>query len=207
MTSVTQELDSMLTTLPKLNTSCKEFSSKAQEITNRRLKNKNTLHHHPELLELLEIPQLMDTCVRNQFYEEALELEAYTQKLKRLHPDVSVIQNIVSSLWSEWQSGGWSSQLHGRNAFSTSSTIAFEHSTSCLFANHWLSQTVGSLHWTRTSIEFSSKSRPLASRSLGRHSNEQSLHLCNSSIQIFSSLAQQTYRLQSNAFVWYCHTI
>jgi hypothetical protein len=31
-------------------------------------------------------------------YEEALELEAFTQKIKRMHPDLSVIQDIVKEV-------------------------------------------------------------------------------------------------------------
>lgn len=95
MSNVNGQLDYILARMPKLGSACKDFCQRAQEINQRRLKNRNTLNYHTQLLELLEIPQLMDTCVRNSFYEEALELEAYTQKLRRLHPDVPIIQSIV----------------------------------------------------------------------------------------------------------------
>jgi pentatricopeptide repeat protein len=41
------------------------------------------LSKHPQILEVLEIPQLMDTCVRNNYYEEALQLYSYVHKLNK----------------------------------------------------------------------------------------------------------------------------
>lgn len=47
------------------------------------------------LRQILEIPQLMDTCVRNSYYEEALQLGAFAQKLQRLHPEIKILQEVV----------------------------------------------------------------------------------------------------------------
>jgi hypothetical protein len=44
------------------------------------------------LLELLEAPQLMDTCVRNGIYDEALDLAAFIGRLGLLHPDLPVVR-------------------------------------------------------------------------------------------------------------------
>ncbi len=46
-------------------------------------------------LQLLEIPQLMDTCVRNGFYEEALQLEQFAQRFSKMHPDIKLVQDVV----------------------------------------------------------------------------------------------------------------
>ncbi|NXC27917.1 COG8 protein, partial [Campylorhamphus procurvoides] len=50
------------------------FMHNAEAIACSRRMNSLTLNRHTEILEILEIPQLMDTCVRNGYYEEALEL-------------------------------------------------------------------------------------------------------------------------------------
>lgn len=68
------------------------FMKEAEEIGASRRMNSLTLNRHTEILEILEIPQLMDTCVRNGYYEEALELTAYVKRLEKKHSSLPVIQ-------------------------------------------------------------------------------------------------------------------
>ena len=49
------------------------------------------------LMELLEIPQLMETCMRNGNHDDALALRSLLAKLAFLHSDVQVSLSIRST--------------------------------------------------------------------------------------------------------------
>ncbi|CAM9429402.1 unnamed protein product [Bubo scandiacus] len=91
---IESRLGSLLGRLPALQDACRNFMRDAEEIACSRRMNSLTLNRHTEILEILEIPQLMDTCVRNGYYEEALELAAYVRRLERKHSSIPVIQLI-----------------------------------------------------------------------------------------------------------------
>ena len=76
----TEKLTSSLTTLKER---CVEFSQTAQSLNSARRLTSLALSKHTQLLEILELPQLMDTCVRNGYWEEALDLAAYVARLER----------------------------------------------------------------------------------------------------------------------------
>ncbi|XP_034424649.1 conserved oligomeric Golgi complex subunit 8 [Hippoglossus hippoglossus] len=85
----------LLDKLPGFGEKCRSFVKEAEDIGASRRMNSLTLNRHTEILEILEIPQLMDTCVRNGYYEEALELAAYVKRLEKKHSSLLVIQGIV----------------------------------------------------------------------------------------------------------------
>ncbi|XP_074484705.1 conserved oligomeric Golgi complex subunit 8 isoform X1 [Sebastes fasciatus] len=85
----------LLDKIPGFTERCRGFMKEAEEIGASRRMNSLTLNRHTEILEILEIPQLMDTCVRNGYYEEALELAAYVKRLEKKHSSLPVIQGIV----------------------------------------------------------------------------------------------------------------
>ncbi|KAM4592485.1 conserved oligomeric Golgi complex subunit 8 [Odontesthes bonariensis] len=85
----------LLDKLPRFGEKCRSFMREAEDIGSSRRMNSLTLNRHTEILEILEIPQLMDTCVRNGYYEEALELAAYAKRLEKKHSSLPVIQGIV----------------------------------------------------------------------------------------------------------------
>ncbi|KAG8437520.1 hypothetical protein GDO86_008287 [Hymenochirus boettgeri] len=95
---VESSVSRLLEKLPGLQESCRSFVKQAEEISSSRRMNTLTLNRHTEILEILEIPQLMDTCVRNGYYEEALELATYVRRLEKKHSSIPVIQEIVNDV-------------------------------------------------------------------------------------------------------------
>ncbi|KAK8794649.1 hypothetical protein WA158_001630 [Blastocystis sp. Blastoise] len=71
--------------LPSLQYTCKKFTDEAEDLVKQHQKNKKTLRYHTQLLELLEMPQLMDTCVKNGLHDEALILLSQSRKLTSIH--------------------------------------------------------------------------------------------------------------------------
>ncbi|KAA0715218.1 Conserved oligomeric [Triplophysa tibetana] len=95
---VENSVSKLLNKLPSFGEKCRGFIKAAEEISVSRRMNSLTLNRHTEILEILEIPQLMDTCVRNGYYEEALELAAYVKRLEKKHSSLPVIQGIVQEV-------------------------------------------------------------------------------------------------------------
>ncbi|KAK7376177.1 hypothetical protein VNO78_35031 [Psophocarpus tetragonolobus] len=98
VSSIDNHLESMINEIPKLTSGCTEFIESAEQILEKRKMNQTMLANHSTLLDLLEIPQLMDTCVRNGNYDEALDLEAYVGKLSTMHPKLPVIQALAAEV-------------------------------------------------------------------------------------------------------------
>ncbi|XP_028404258.1 conserved oligomeric Golgi complex subunit 8-like [Dendronephthya gigantea] len=100
---VETQVDSLLDALPSFIDKCKRFQDAGQEINSRRYSNSMILGRHTQLLEVLEIPQLMDTCVRNGYYEEALELSTFVKRLEKRFSNITVIKNIISDVFASSQ--------------------------------------------------------------------------------------------------------
>lgn len=86
-----KQLDCLLEKLPTFNEKCLSFMKTSTEINTSRRLNSLTLKKNAQLLEILELPQLMDTCIRENKYEEALELAAHVQKMGSKHGNIPVI--------------------------------------------------------------------------------------------------------------------
>ena len=64
---------------------------------NHRLRRR-TLLQHSSLLELLELPSLMDACVRSNLYQEALSIAGFANSLERRQGTNTVIHKVVQQI-------------------------------------------------------------------------------------------------------------
>ncbi|CAG8834147.1 35030_t:CDS:1 [Gigaspora margarita] len=87
-------LSTLTSTIPLLENSCSSFLQQTNQIIQQRGKINTILECHDNLLEILEIPQLMDTCVRNGLYSEAMDLSAHVARLVSKYSTIPLIQRI-----------------------------------------------------------------------------------------------------------------
>lgn len=79
--SLSSSIDSLLSTIPSLHTSTQNFTQSTKPILEERRKASLILDQQEKLLDLLEIPTLIDTCARNGLYQDAMELWTHASTL------------------------------------------------------------------------------------------------------------------------------
>ncbi|KAL2726166.1 conserved oligomeric Golgi complex subunit 8 [Vespula maculifrons] len=95
-------LDRLVQKIPEFVEKCQTFCDTSKDISTRRRINSLTLTRNAELLEVLEMPQLMESCLRSNQYNEALELSQYARQLGAKHGDIPIIASIVAEIESSW---------------------------------------------------------------------------------------------------------
>jgi hypothetical protein len=83
-------LDKLIESIPALEDECRQFGRGTAEIQSARKRAVLLQEHEDKLLDVLEIPQLMETCVRNGYYQEALELSSHVSSLRAKHHAIIV---------------------------------------------------------------------------------------------------------------------
>lgn len=96
--SVCSALDGLLTCGPQLAAACEQFASESAGVMDSHAANKALVAQQSTLVELLEVPQLMDTCVRNGIYDEALDLQAFIMRLGLLHTNVPLVRLLMEQV-------------------------------------------------------------------------------------------------------------
>lgn len=87
----TKICQSLIETLPAFSQNCDTFVKTTLEIQSSSRLNSLTMKRHVDLLEILELPQLMESSIRDEKYEDALELASYVQKLGTKFENVPVV--------------------------------------------------------------------------------------------------------------------
>ncbi|XP_017886598.1 conserved oligomeric Golgi complex subunit 8 [Ceratina calcarata] len=95
-------LNGLVQKIPNFMEKCQSFCDKSKDINTHRRINSLTLTRNAELLEILEMPQLMESCLRSNQYNEALELSQYARQLGAKHGDIPIISSIVAEIESSW---------------------------------------------------------------------------------------------------------
>ncbi|EFN83413.1 conserved oligomeric Golgi complex subunit 8 [Harpegnathos saltator] len=95
-------LDKLVQKIPEFVEKCQSFCDTSKDINAHRRLNSLTLTRNAELLEILEMPQLMESCLRSNQYNEALELSQYARQLGMKHGDIPIISSIVAEIESSW---------------------------------------------------------------------------------------------------------
>lgn len=94
-----QQLDTLVSKLPDLSVQCERFLQDSAELNEQRRLNSITLQKNAQLLEVLELPQLMERCIREGRYEEALELAAYATRLGQHQGHIPVVTVRYHWVW------------------------------------------------------------------------------------------------------------
>uniref|UniRef100_A0A1D2A6K0 Conserved oligomeric Golgi complex subunit 8 n=1 Tax=Auxenochlorella protothecoides TaxID=3075 RepID=A0A1D2A6K0_AUXPR len=82
--------------LPRLQASGEAFEGVATSSEAARRVNRQLAAHHNVMLDILEVPSLMLTCVRNRHYDEALDLGAFVRKLETLHGGLPLVRRLAA---------------------------------------------------------------------------------------------------------------
>lgn len=75
--------------LPNLRERLTFFQEHGRKLISEHKKTLSTIDLHSQLVDLLQIPQLMDTCARNGAIDEALDLCSFARTLRTRHDAIA----------------------------------------------------------------------------------------------------------------------
>lgn len=104
LTSLSTSLDALISALPSLETEAKRFVEETRETQKERNKASLVLEHHDKLQDVLSLPQLMDYCVRNHNYSEALLLSNHANNFSRRFSNNALVQSVKAECDARVQS-------------------------------------------------------------------------------------------------------
>ncbi|KAI1791979.1 Dor1-domain-containing protein [Ganoderma leucocontextum] len=92
--SLSSSLSSWLSTLPTLESSARKFAADSRTLLASRRKAALVLEHHDKLHDVLSIPLLLETSVRNHNYADALLLAQHASSLATRFQSNPLIQSV-----------------------------------------------------------------------------------------------------------------
>jgi hypothetical protein len=103
----TKNVENLIEKVPELTKNCDEFVKIAYDLNTSSRLNALTMKKHIEILEILELPQLMEMSIREEKYADALELANYVEKLSAKfnnsnNNNVPIINSIAKTIESSW---------------------------------------------------------------------------------------------------------
>lgn len=90
----TKNLENLIDKVPKFTENCDNFVKTAYDLNTSSRLNALLMKKHVELLEILELPQLMEMSIREEKYADALELASYVEKLSSKFDNVPIV-NVI----------------------------------------------------------------------------------------------------------------
>ncbi|KAF8665566.1 hypothetical protein AX16_000025 [Volvariella volvacea WC 439] len=101
LASLSSSLDALLTTsLPSLESSATGWKDRTDIVLKERRKARVVLEQHDKIRDLLDVPLLIDTCVRNGYFSEALALANHANVLAQrstTHPPL-IVQSVLAEV-------------------------------------------------------------------------------------------------------------
>ncbi|KAJ5073379.1 conserved oligomeric golgi complex component 8 [Anaeramoeba ignava] len=86
------------TQITQLTSNLKEFSTNIPEYLQNQEQSQKSLDKHTQILQLLEIKQLMETCLKNESYDDCLRLTQFSKKFfKKNKKSLPWIQDMFSN--------------------------------------------------------------------------------------------------------------
>ncbi|KAH9885377.1 Dor1-like family-domain-containing protein, partial [Cubamyces lactineus] len=92
--SLSSSLSSLLSALPNLESSARTFAQDSRALLASRRKAALVLEHHDKLHDVLSLPLLLETSVRNHNYSDALLLAQHASTLASRFPSNPLVQSV-----------------------------------------------------------------------------------------------------------------
>jgi hypothetical protein len=85
LTALNVQFDQALDVLQPIDGHLQAFQTSAGKLQQQSTVLRNTLANHTQIAEILELPQLLDALIRNQMFDQALEVFAFADQLAKAY--------------------------------------------------------------------------------------------------------------------------